>query len=400
MTHPPYTHSTDSHRAPAFPAALPAAVLAISVLLAGCGGDAGDMQGVAADQEGRVVRVETLVLSPSTFEDVVQITGTVEALDDATLSARTAGTVMSLAPLGASLSRGGEVARLDAALAQAAVEQAEAQVESAQAQFDLAEDNMRRNEPLYRDSVISAVEWENVRSQFNQAGAALSQSQAALSQAREQFRQTSVTTPFSGTVEEHFVEIGEQVALSTPVARVINTDRVKVVAGVPERYAADITVGTPVTVNFRAYAGEGVRSEVSFVGRAINPQNRTFPVEILIGNPTGTIKPEMVARVSVTRERIEGALVVPRAAIVRDEDGNSVFVVDRDGDRSVAMKAPAALGAGHGGNVVVTNLEEGDEVIVLGQSNLTEGDRVQVMNRYSSPDAAGIPTSDSLSAGG
>lgn len=375
------------------------ALLALLLTVMGCGGDTNDAQG-AAPEEGRTVRVETLVLSPTTFEDVIQITGAVEALDDAVLSAQTAGTVQSLVPLGANVAAGAAVAQLDPALIRSAVEQAQASVDAAQAQFDLAEDNMTRNEPLYRDSVISAIEWENVRSQYNQARANLAQARAALAQANEQLRQTRVATPFNGTVESRLVEIGEQVVPGTPVARVVNTNRVKVVAGVPERYAADIRVGTPVTISFRAYAGSDVRGEVSFVGRAIDPDSRTFPIEVLLTNSSGTLKPEMVAQVFVTRRQLQDALVVPRAAIVRDEQGNSVFLVEEEGSRSVAVKTPVELGPSYAGNVVLTNLQSGDEVVVLGQSNLTEGDRVQVMERHAATNADEIPLTDDSSAVG
>ena len=381
-------------RSAAFLTALLALVAAVG--LAGCGNETNDAQGAAT--EGRSVRVESMRLTPSSFEDVIQVTGNDEALDVAVLSAQASGTVVALAPLGTMVSAGQSIAQLDPAIARSAVEQAEAQVESARAQFELAEDNLQRNEPLYRDSVISAVEWENVRAQYNQARANLSQAQASLSQVQEQLRQTRVTAPFTGTVETHFAEIGEQVTPGRQIARVINTNRVKVVAGVPERYAADIALGTRVTVDFRAYAGSNVQSEISFVGRAIDPQSRTFPVEILIPNPNGVFKPEMVAEVFVTRRRIDEALVAPRSAIVRDEDGTSVFLVDESGEHPVAAKTPVVLGPSYGSEVVLANLQPGDEVIVLGQNNLTDGDRVQVMQQHASVDEVDevVPPEESL----
>ncbi len=366
-----------------------ALLVTLASLSAGCAGDDGDAQGATTNDasNARMVRVETLLLRPTTFEDVVRITGTVAALDDATLSAQSAGTVTSLARLGTNVAAGGTVAQLDPAMARSAVAQAEAQVEAAQAAFDLAEDNLQRQEPLYRDSVISAIEWENVRAQYNQARASLSQANAGLSQAQEQLRQTRVAAPFGGRVERHFVELGEQVTPGREIARIINTSRVKVVAGVPERYAADIRVGTPATVDFQAYRGQPVRANVSFVGSAINRDNRTFPIEIVLDNREGVLKPEMVANVRVTREEIEDALVVPRAAVLRTEEGNVVYVVGRDTDRPVAERRDVMVGPSFGGNVVVTNLQADDEVIVLGQSNLTEGDPVQVMEQYGSAHA-------------
>src|SRR5690606_5815600 len=139
---------------------------------------------------------------------------------------------------------------------------------------DLAADNLKRQEPLYRDSVISALEFENVRAGHNQAQAQLSQAKAALAQAQQQLRNTSVTAPFSGVVEERLVEKGEQVMPGTPVVRIVNTNLVKITAGVPERYAGDIEIGTPVQVDL-ASAGIGKRNgRVSFVGSAIDPQSR------------------------------------------------------------------------------------------------------------------------------
>ena len=359
---------------------------ALLAVVSGCGGENGEPQdaNAAASSDERTVRVETLVLEPTSFEEIIQITGAVEALDDATLSAQAAGTVTHLARLGTNVGAGGTVAQLEPTLAGSAVAQAQAQVEAAQAAFDLAADNLNRQEPLYRDSVISAIEWENVRAQYNQARAGLSQAEAALSQAQESLRRTRVSTPFSGTVEEHFVELGEQVTPGREIARVINTSRVKVTAGVPERYAAQIGVGTPVLLDFQAYRGRAMRGTVSFVGSAIDRDTRTFPIEILVENSDRRLKPEMIAEVSVTIETIENALVVPRAAVIRTEDGSVVYVVQEDSGKLVAARRDVTLGPGHGADVVVTNLQAGDEVVVLGQNNLTEGDPLQVMDRHNS----------------
>lgn len=366
---------------------------AAMLIVSGCSGadSAGDAEAAEAQAPGaRTVRVETLVLQPSGFEDVIEITGTVKADNDATLSAQAAGTVVNLAERGRRLQAGQAVAQLDPNIARAAVEQAMATVAAAQSQFDLAADNLKRQEPLYRDSVISALEFENVRAGHNQAQAQLSQAKAALAQAQQQLRNTSVTTPFSGMVEELLVEEGEQVMPGTPVARVVNTNLVKVTAGVPERYAGDIEIGTPVQVDL-ASAGIGKRSgRVAFVGSAIDPQSRTFPIEISLENSDARLKPAMVARVLVTREQLEGAIVVPRTAVLTDENGASVFVATRSGDDITAERRDVVLGSANGGRIVVRGgLTAGDEVIVLGQSNVSQGDALQVVEQHES---ASTPT--------
>lgn len=360
-------------------------IVGFTLFISGCAGvDGADTQSTLNNNgtSRRSVQVETLVLQPTTFEDVIELTGTVEALNDATLSAQSAGSVTSLLALGRTVRAGQTVAQLDPGIMQAAVQQAEAMVSVAQAQFDLTEDVLNRQRPLFRDSVISALEFENVRAQYNQAEAQLKQVKAALTQAEKQLNNTRVTTPFTGTVEAHFVEVGEQVMPGTPVVRVINTSRVKVTVGVPERYAGDITSGTSLQIDFKAYRGEVYSGKVTFVGNAISPQNRTFPIEIELDNRESTLKPEMIANLYVVREQYKDVLVIPRAAVIRDEEGHSVFVVSRNGSDTYAESHMVTLGPAYGEHVIVSGVEAGTEVVVLGQNTLAEGDLVQIVRQY------------------
>lgn len=368
--------------------------LLAALVAVGCNSSSGEPQNAADDGSRRSVRVETLVLQPTAFEDVVELTGAVEALGDATLSAQAAGTVVSLVPLGTFVRAGQAVAQLDPGTARAAVQQAEAQVEAAQAAFDLTADNLKRQEPLYRDSVISALEFENVRAQYNQAQAQLAQAKAGLAHAQEQLDNTRIVASFSGTVEERFVEVGEQVMPGARVVRIVNTGQVKVKAGVPERYASDIQLGTPVRVSFKAYGAQPRQGRVTFVGSAIDPQSRTFPIEVELDNPGGLLKPQMVATLQVPREQLEGVLVVPRSAVVHDENGTSLFAVSRSDTASIAERRPVELGPAYGDRVVVAGLQPGDEVVVLGQTNLTHGDYVQVMEQHSNAAAAALPLAE------
>lgn len=364
----------------------------VALVLVGCNNADGSNGEAESTTTQRQIRVETLLLEPSRFEDIIELTGTVEALNDAALSAQASGTVEYLADLGTTLSRGGVVARLDQGQVRAAVQQAEAQVEAAQAQFDLAQDNFQRQEPLYRDSIISALEFENVRAQRNQARASLRQAEAALAQAQERLDDTVIRAPFAGVVEERFIEAGEQIVPGQRVARVVSTERVRVNTGVPERYASEIEVGTPVRMNFQAYGTLDRQGRVTFAGSTINPQSRTFPVEIEVDNPESRLKPEMVAQLYVSRAVLDSALVVPRSAIIRDENGNSVFVVNRTDSIPTAERHRLTLGPNYAGKAVVEDgLQAGDEVIVLGQNNLTEGDPLNVVDQYTRVDASGVP---------
>lgn len=328
---------------------------------------------------GRQVRVETIVLTPTDFEDVIQQTGAVEANDDATLSAQSGGTLEHLLPLGSRVASGDFLAGLDADLVQATLAQARAQLEVAEARYALADGLFGRQEALYRDSIISDLEFDNVRSQRIQAQAELSRAEATVRLAEKQLENTHITAPFGGTVEEHFVDLGEQVLPGSPVLRLVNTRKVIVVAGVPERYAGDVVVGSPVRARFQVAGLEERTGTVGFASQVVDPANRTFRIEVNLSNTDGRLKPAMIANLQITRSRLQNRIVVPQTAVMRDENSQSVFVVTRADGTARAERRTVATGASFGGRVVVeSGLDPGEEIIVVGQTLVTEGDLVVV----------------------
>jgi len=170
------------------------------------------------------------------------------------------------------------------------------------------------------------------------------------------------------------------VAAGTPVARIVDNDPVKITAGVPERYAADVRTGADALVTFDVISDEEFRGTISYVGAAVNPQNRTFPVELVLPNPGGFIKPEMVANMSVVRRSHANAIVVPQEAAVRTEDGFVVFVVEEVNGVSMAQARVVELGAAQLNRIqVLSGLEPGDRLIVVGQQMVASDDRVNVV---------------------
>jgi multidrug efflux pump subunit AcrA (membrane-fusion protein) len=119
---------------------------------------------------------------------------------------------------------------------------------------------------------------------------------------------------------------------------------------------------------------------IRYVGATVDPQSRTFPIEVVMPNPRGVVKPEMVSNLAVARRELDSAVVVPRDALVRVEDGYAVFVaVDREG-ATVAEARPVRLGPSQRDMVVVeSGLRPGDRLIVVGQKTVADGDRVNVV---------------------
>jgi membrane fusion protein, multidrug efflux system len=334
-----------------------------------------DNNGDENDNRIRLVPVETVEITPDSFEDYIRISGVVEAIEDATISSENAGRIHSILDRGEYVQQGDIIANMDDRLSRS-------QFEAAKTSFELAEDTYQRLQALYDEEIISTQDFRSARAQRDQA-------KAQMDQAEKQLLDTHVQAPFNGRVEERFVRTGELISPGMPVVRLVNTNTVRITAGVPERYSGQITEGSPVIVILRSQDGGSFESRVTFAGNVIDSATRTFPIEIELQNREGIIKPEMVVDIYVRRTTIDDAIVIPRTAIVRDEEGINVFVVAQENGEPVAALVPVTTGFATGPIIEITDgLQTGDEVVISGMSTLSVGDRLNIINRFNSNDRA------------
>jgi membrane fusion protein (multidrug efflux system) len=353
-----------------FPALLPpVAILLLSSLgLSGCGA-AGQAGGATPEQAySRVINVEVTPVAAMAFTETIRLTGTVQAHRDVTISAEESGVVREiLVEKGSRVRRGQPIARLDAALLQA-------QLDQARAMSELARETWERRKRLYEeDQVGSELSYLEARYGAEQAAANLKLLQ-------ERVERTLIRAPIDGILDSREIEVGTMVGVGTPVARIVDTDQVKITAGVPERYAGDVTVGSSVVVGFGAMGEGSYEGRISYVGAVVNTSNRTFPIELTLPNPGRVIKPEMVADVSVAKRTLEEATMVPQEALIRVEGGFVVFVVEGEGPGAVARARHVELGPAQLNQVVIRDgLVPGERLVVVGQQTVADGDRVNVV---------------------
>jgi membrane fusion protein, multidrug efflux system len=345
-----------------------AAPLALVGLLAACGGDARADGSEREDPFERVINVEVLVLEVSGFTELIRLTGTVRANLDVTVSAEESGVIREiLAEKGSRVSEGQPLVRIDDRILRS-------QAREAEARAALARETWERRKRLFEeDGVGSELAYLEARYQAEQAD-------AAWDALRERLDRTVIRSPIDGILEGREVEVGVSVSPGMPVARVVQVNPVKISSGVPERYAGEVSRGSSARVTFDALRDRDLRGSVSYVGATVNPRNRTFEAEVIVPNPGGTVKPEMVANVEITRRELSGVIVIPQDAVVRTEEGFVAFVVEEEDGREVARVRPLSIMASQRNRVVVeTGLAEGDRLIVVGQQQVAAGDRVQVV---------------------
>lgn len=341
--------------------------------LASCNTENGDENGV--ENNVRLIPVETIIIEEDTFSDEVRLTGTVEAIEDATISSETSGRVQYIRDRGERVSKGDVIARIDSRMI-------EAQRSAAQAAFELADDTFSRLEALYADSIISTQDYRNARAQRQQA-------RAQLDQVEKQLQDSNIEAPFDGRIEDRMIRVGELINPGMPVARLVNTERVRILSGIPERYSGEIKEGSGVTINFKAFGSVTRNSSITYASNVIDPDTRSFIAEVELTNDEEVIKPEMVADLRITRQTLDNTIIIPRTAVIRDETGIFVFVSNEENGKKIADLVEVRLGNSSGSLVqVVEGLSAGDEVVVTGTRSLNIGDELNVISSESSIERA------------
>jgi RND family efflux transporter MFP subunit len=324
----------------------------------------------AAEGYVRVINVEVAPVSPQQFVEEIRLTSVAMANQDVRVAAEESGVIREIyVDRGDRVAEGDPIAKIDDRVLTA-------QVEQARAVADLASQTWDRRKRLWEEERVGS------EIAYLEARYASEQAAASLAQLQERLARTVIRAPFAGVLDERHVDVGAMVNSGTSIGRLIDLTPIKVFAGVPERYAADVRVGDEAILVFAALGAETYQSRIRYVGASVDPQNRTFPIEVVLTNADARIKPQMVADMAVTRRAVDNAIVVPQDALVRVEDGYVAFVaVERDG-YDVAEVRRVELGPTRRNLVVLeSGIAAGERLIVVGQKAVEDGDRINIVGQ-------------------
>ena len=201
---------------------------------------------------------------------------------------------------------------------------------------------------------------------------------ARLTHVQARLNKTIIQAPISGVIDDRFLEEGELAIAGVAFVEIVEIDRVKIVAGVPERYLRYVQKGTEAVLNFPAYPDTIRVARVTYVGTTLDPDSRTVPIEIEISNPDNILKPEMATTIRVVKDYISETIVIPQDAVIDTDQGMVVFIVD--GNMAKAM--PVTLGSVSQDQVVVTEgLDVDMPLITVGHRDQVNGELVEVKEK-------------------
>jgi RND family efflux transporter MFP subunit len=343
----------------------------------------------AAAQTGKGERPSPVTLVTVTQTQMLpeaSLFGSSEPWRRVLLSPQVAGLVSELlVDTGDWVQPGDAVLRLDAELADLAVETARARVEAARAR---QRDALRRRDELMllkKDRHVPQTSIETAITEAAVASAELSREQTELSRSRVLRDRHEVRAPFAGMVVEKHAEIGQWLQQDDPVIELVELDTLRIRATVPQRYYPQLDAGAQARVRFDALPDRVYQGKVTARVASGNDNSRSFPVLIDIDNRDHLLAPGMSARVWVPLQQARvNVLTGPRDAVVARPGGErQVWRVQAEADALKAFPVRVHTGRAQGDllEVISDELAAGDRVVLLGNENLRPGKTVTDRSR-------------------
>lgn len=341
-----------------------AGLVAVALLLAGCGASDAKPEGVGDEAKEAPIPVEAAAAVQGTITAAWHGTATLEAEAEAEVVARVGGIVETIHVEEGDAVRAGDVLlELDRA-------ELELEVARARAEVDRLAADHARSVAMRKKELISREAHDRIRY-------TLAAAEAALAQAELQLRHATVRAPITGTVTARHVKLGNLIERHQPVLHIARFTPLLAVVHVPERDLRRLAPGQPAELALDAWPERSFSGRVQRVSPVVDPETGTARVTIEVDAGQPELRPGMFARVRVIHDRREQATLIPGEALLTEDGRDAVFVVTGEG---LAERRPVRVGYREDGRVeILDGLSPGERVVTTGQTALRDAARVEVV---------------------
>ena len=320
--------------------------------------------------------VEVTRVQKSEWLPSVDAVGSTRAINGISVANEVAGVVASLNfESGQSVKQGDILVRLD-------TDTDEAALQARQTEADLAKLQFERFGNLLPQKAVS-------QSQYDEAKANYDAARARVVEARALMNKKVIRAPFDGVVGLRQVDLGEFLAVGSPIVEINMLDPIYVDYTLPEKELSKLVVGDRVEAQVAAYPDQEFVGEVQSINSSINPESRTLAVRAKLDNKEQQLRPGMFVRVKSLRREPRQLLSLPREAISYNTYGDYVFLIEsgEDGNSLKVKRQQVTTGAVHEGRVeIVQGLEAGDRVVATGLVRLRNEQSVQLVEDATASD--------------
>lgn len=316
----------------------------------------------SANESELLTKVKICKVFPQPLTDTLKLPGTVEAYEDIDLAAKMGGTVKWVgAKEGNRITKGQKLIKLD-------VELLEAQIAKAKTAYELAEINYNRYKKLYDEKALA-------KGSLDSADSLLKTTKADLEQAKVSLAYGTLTAPSSGILDRVDVDEGEHIDLGETIMKIVDLDTVKIVFNIPEKDILFFKTGQEVDLTVSNGEDFNFKGKIEYIGMAADNSTRTYPLKIKVDNKEQHLRPGMIVKANLIRRQIQDAIAVPFFTIVEQEKGKAVFIIEN----GIAKEVPIKYGIFQNGMVeIVDGLKMGDQLVLVGQRNLANGEKVEI----------------------
>ncbi|WP_459209559.1 efflux RND transporter periplasmic adaptor subunit [Aquimarina rhabdastrellae] len=309
--------------------------------------------------------------------------GTAETDKIIKLSFRNSGIISQFdIKLGQKVNKGQLLAKLDNVQARLSLEQAVTQLNSGASQMNTSKLSLDRTRKLYEKGSASLSNFESAKNAYKTAKESYESAKRSVSIQEEQVRYGYIYAPEDGVIAAVTSEIEENVSAGQTVATLNAGRDMEIALGIPESVINVIKEGMEVEVSFSSLNQKTFKAKVTEVAPAVNTNTATYPVRVMILNPTSEIKSGMSANVTFdfrNKKINDKRMVIPTNAVGEDSKGRFVFVINDIENTATVKKQYITLGElTQEGFEVLSGLTEGQKIATAGLQTLLDGQEVKL----------------------
>ena len=315
------------------------------------------------------VSVITLTLEPILLEDKINLPGYVDPYEDLWVKAEVGGQIINI-PVkeGQTIEKGQVLVELDD-------RDYRLRLTRIEAAYDLAKLEYDRMTKLGNKGITAASSMDEASTRYKDVSAQRDEARLAL-------ERTRIAAPISGRINSIAAKLGDFIQPGAEIAQILQVDDVKIKVGIPESDVASLLYLESSEVVIEALGKRRVKGEKVFLSQQPRNLARLFDLELMVPNPDGQILPGMFARVELVKDVFDNALVIPLYAVINQGEQRFVFV-EVNGK---AVKRQVEVGMLVDWQIhVVSGLETGDRLVIVGHRLLEEGQVVDVVQNVSNP---------------
>ena len=346
---------------------------AVIALAFACGGCHDKPQ---APPEARVVDVVRAVAGSAQGD--VSYAGEVRPRYETSLGFRVGGKVVERdVEVGAVVTRGALLARLDPQDQQLNAQSAQSQLAAAQSDFAQSKAEFERYTDLYAKKFISSLEFERRENAYKAASARVEQARAQFAMTRNQAGYTQLVADHAGVVTGLSVEVGQVVAAGQTVMKLARLDDREIAINVPENRLPELGASRPIAISLWADPSRTYHGKVREISPSADPVTRTYATRISVVDADAAMMLGMTASVYLTAAASNNAIALPATVLFQSAGKPAVWKVDTAS--GTLQITPVEVARYVDDKVlVVSGLNAGDVVVRAGVHKLTAGEKVRV----------------------